>query len=260
MLKNKYTPLFFLLVIAGMLIFLVQYCDSAQETKPIGDRKIPKSYGELKKEIETLSSKDAKWNKTQYGSLQEMIESFEDGKLITSTQSNELADLLASYHIALLTTAVQVFCEKSNDISQLRAMEEDITKLQKKYAGAVGSAKKWADHYNKIISLLASGKTYAMHQAYNEGTTQQYDADLKEYQIIGYIKDNKVIQDDINATLVKIGKHKAIGVKFGLKKKDIERLDCAEYKENSYYFGECDKLKNPEKYEPKKDEPKNKKD
>ncbi len=57
MLKNKYTPLFFLLVIAGMFIFLVQYCDSSQERllsedkKDISKKEVSKNTTEVEEQI-----------------------------------------------------------------------------------------------------------------------------------------------------------------------------------------------------------------
>jgi hypothetical protein len=48
-----------------------------------------------------------------------------------------------------------------------------------------------------------------------------------------------------------LGKHAVIGKKFTIMKSMGKASDCEEFKVNTYYYAECDKLKNPEKYEKK---------
>lgn len=237
MLNNKYIVLLLVIVLAAIVIVLVQL--TGGETPP-SIVVPPKNYEELKTEIESLKGK--KWNKSTFGSLGEMVGDFQEKKLITQKQTEDLRELLVSNYLVLLTDSVQHFCATGSNMTDFERLAKEVSLFQQSHKGASSTAQRWIDQYRKVLGLIGVTNGYTSSQAWNSTISESYKNELASYQTMTYIGDNTYIQTQIDQALKKIPIHQKIAKLFEVKRNRLTEDDCRDFNESAYYTNLCKEM------------------
>jgi hypothetical protein len=233
-LNNKFFIIGIVLAIVIGLLAVAQLMNKSTISKPEDYSTDNPQYNAINSDIKDLSQEE--WDKTDYYLIKKSIFSYYNTKQIDKVMYDNLNVLLLNTYLLKLTETTEEFCKKSADMNLWNELYTESSNFSSD--PDMNQTIALLNDYKYIRNTALAAENYGKNEKYDATKDASFQAILNSFSIKNYIKDNPVLQNEVNSAIAALGRVRGLDNRFN--NTDFKTCNCYDdFGKNEYYKAAC---------------------